>query len=483
MRVALLLAGLFLLAAPSANAATLSVTRDPDEHFKILHIESKSRARNAVTVTRDRPPGREGLEMRPTHIIRDPGERLRMGRGAHCTRSTPHKARCEWTDIVEVELGPGNDAAKLRDKPYRKPTFFGPSDVHIAGGKGDDTLRAKASSLDGGRGDDVIRGLGSLTGGPGDDRIRGGRTRDILSGGEGNDVLHGGPQRDELYGGYYVDDVSAPAGRDRLDGGSGDDFFEDDDRGPSSRVDADRLIGGRGDDSVSYHAAHTPVFVNLTRPGGAGERGEDDVLTGLEQVIGGDAGDELIGDSDSNFFDGGAGRDVVRARGGDDEIWAADADEVHGQAGEDEIVLLNRTADAEVDCGAGLDVVTQPVLDPYPPGVFVPSNCQRVRVRTYSSQGVPEKVAIGPVPELAASDELTFAIFNFSCCEYRLSVTEPADPFTELGSAPVDSEHVSVPLPAETADRARHERVELRAALYGSGPEPVLIWRFVPEAP
>jgi hypothetical protein len=82
-----------------------------------------------------------------------------------------------------------------------------------------------------------------------------------------------------------------------------------------------------------------------------------------------------------------------------------------------------------------------------------------------------------------ATDELVFTIFSFACCDYRLSVTEPVEPFTELGSAPVDSDRVSVPLPAETANRARQERLQLRAVLYGNTGQQALMWRYLPTAP
>ena len=470
-----------LATAPPSTATTIFKTRDPSERtVTILHVESQSRVSNRVSVTFDRPPT---VDRPSTYVISDPRERMRPRRNAGCNRLTAHKVRCGATDLLNVGLGSGDDSVRTSDKRYGRPSFYAPSIFSVAGEGGEDSLVSRHGSLHGGRGDDVIRGLGSLNGGPGDDRIRGGRTKDLLQGGEGNDVLQGGRQRDELYGGYYVSPEPSGGGRDRLDGGSGNDLFEDGDRMPGSRNDADRLIGGRGDDSVSYNGARKRVFVNLTRPGGAGEPGEDDVITGMEKVEGGRAADYLVGDSDLNFFRGGAGKDVVRARGGDDEIWVEDADDVRGQLGADEIRVFGPAA-AELGCGGGEDTVTgEPVPHPDPRGVLIPSDCERVRVRTYSSQGAPEKIAIGPVPELPAADELRFAIFNFSCCEYRLAVTEPVDPFAELGSAPIHSDRISVPLPAETADRARQERVELRAALYGSAAGPVLMWRFVPEAP
>ena len=198
MRLALLLAAVLLLvqAAP-ATAATLFSTDDPDEPgITTLHIRSGSSARNEVTVTANRPTELGGRQ--PTYLVRDPGEAVMLKPSADCRRVSRHAARCANTDIVSLELGPGDDVGRMGENRHRKPSFFALATIGMDGGKGDDDLRSRYASMYGGRGDDRLRGVGRVNGGPGRDRVRGGRTRDILEGGEGNDVLHGGPQRDEL---------------------------------------------------------------------------------------------------------------------------------------------------------------------------------------------------------------------------------------------------------------------------------------------
>ena len=125
-------------------------------------------------------------------------------------------------------------------------------------------------------------------GGLGNDRAAGGARADFLSGGAGDDVLSGRGADDYLRGGN---------GDDVLGGGDQD----------------DRLDGGQGTDTASYRSAAAGVIVDLTlatqNTGGAGT----DTLISIENLIGSDHADNLIGSSARNLIEGGDGDDFMEA--------------------------------------------------------------------------------------------------------------------------------------------------------------------------
>jgi Ca2+-binding RTX toxin-like protein len=69
----------------------------------------------------------------------------------------------------------------------------------------------------GGEGEDFIQG------GAGNDALRGGDDDDVVLGGAGDDHLWGGGGNDALYGGDGYDALSDVYGRNRMDGGAGND--------------------------------------------------------------------------------------------------------------------------------------------------------------------------------------------------------------------------------------------------------------------
>ena len=146
--------------------------------------------------------------------------------------------------------------------------------ANILTGDGGDNYR------DGGDGNDMISGLG------GDDTLKGGAGNDTLIGGAGGDMLDGGDDNDTLIGG---------AGGDILDGGD-------------------------GDDTASY--AGSDAAVNVTIVSGAGTSGTatgghaaGDRLLNIENLIGSDHNDTLIGSTGNNRLEGGDGADVFQIIG------------------------------------------------------------------------------------------------------------------------------------------------------------------------
>jgi len=116
-----------------------------------------------------------------------------------------------------------------------------------------------------------------------------------ITGGKGNDTLDGSLGNDALYG---LD------GHDTLIGGAGDDL----------------LSGGNGIDTASYATAGGPVNVHLGFGTAKGTTTGNDGLIGVENVIGSNNADTIVGNAISNRLDGGMGIDSINGAGGDDTI-------------------------------------------------------------------------------------------------------------------------------------------------------------------
>jgi hypothetical protein len=190
------------------------------------------------------------------------------------------------------------------------PTCAG-REATVVGTGGDDLLVGTA-------GDDVIVGLGGadrIEGRGGDDRICGGRGRDLLLGGSGADRLHGGAGRDALAGGRGGDRITGGARSDQLAGGGGPDVIAG---GPG----ADLLDGGDGVDVAIFAGAVVGVTVDLGLGTASGE-GED-VLVGVENVVGSGGADLLSGSDGPNRLFGMAGDDSLDGGAGEDLVDGGD---------------------------------------------------------------------------------------------------------------------------------------------------------------
>lgn len=166
-----------------------------------------------------------------------------------------------------------------------------------------------------GAGDDTVDG--SLATGNLD--IEAGDGSDIVTGGQGNDLLSGGAGNDTIAGG---------AGDDTLIGGAG----------------ADALDGGGGVDVADYSASDAGVNVNLETSTFSGGHAQGDSGSNLENIIGSDFDDTLVGMDEPGFgqdnvVDGGAGDDFISGLAGDD-------------------TLLGGAGDDTIDGGAGADILT-----------------------------------------------------------------------------------------------------------------------------
>jgi Ca2+-binding RTX toxin-like protein len=308
--------------------------------------------------------------------------------GGHGSDTITYAAR---TAGVSVSLdGRANDGAQGEGD-------YAANDVEkVIGGSGNDVLAAKtgAKALTGGPGDDVLlggTGKDDLQGGDGNDRVDGGPDSDSMDGGAGRDVLDyssrsigatvnlaagtattfGESDRavgfEDVTGGRLGDHITGDAGENRLNGGGGNDTL-DGDLGP------DVLIGGGGFDIASYASRTTPIAVSLegtANDGAAGER--DNVTRSVEGVIGGPAGDRLVGNSGTNTLRGGGGADrlvggrardvldggpgpdlLLGGRGADQLTGGAGRDTVRAGSGDDLVFTRDGFRDAAL-CGSGTD--------------------------------------------------------------------------------------------------------------------------------
>ena len=199
---------------------------------------------------------------------------------------------------------------------------------------------------------DTFFSIENLTGGSSNDILIGDVGVNILVGGDGNDSLNGGDGNDTLNGGIGIDTASyftsssaliinlnkgtsngngtdALISIENVTGGSGNDTIIGD--GFNNYLDGfdgnDILVGGYGDDTLNgnmgndtadYSTVLATVTVNLTTGKAMGDG--NDTLISIENVIGSNFADILVGDSGNNILSGGSGNDSLNGNSGDDTL-------------------------------------------------------------------------------------------------------------------------------------------------------------------
>jgi Ca2+-binding RTX toxin-like protein len=280
------------------------------------------------------------------------------------------------TTRLRVDIGGALDGSDADNNGVAEEGDTTAGDVeNLIGGEGPDTLIGSGGDnvLTGNGNQDVLQGLNSLDtldGGPGTDKLVGGPATDIEHGGLNNDTFDQGGTADgadALFGEDGVDtvDYSARPGSVavRLDGIANDgadanhdgvgleeaDNVRSDVENVRGGSDADTLVGsdlannlsgrggddyldgglgpdamdgGAGVDAVSYElrGGVEPVRVtagdNAANDGGFDEH--DNVLDTVENLRGGQGGDELTGNASANLLEGGDGNDIFDGQGGAD---------------------------------------------------------------------------------------------------------------------------------------------------------------------
>lgn len=142
---------------------------------------------------------------------------------------------------------------------------------------------------------DILANIQNLIGSSSNDVLIGSYgASNFLSGGQGNDYLFGLSGADVIYGGW---------GDDLLNGGAG----------------GDTLNGGIGTDTATYSDSNGAVTVRLYNGTGVGSFAHGDTLADIENIVGSDYADALIGAyNDDNVLEGGAGADYIDGLSGSD---------------------------------------------------------------------------------------------------------------------------------------------------------------------
>jgi Ca2+-binding RTX toxin-like protein len=334
-----------------------------------------------------------------TVTVHDPGAQIQAGND--CVAVGQHTATCNFNGFapINLDLRRGDDRGRITGPMIR---------LSIAkGGAGRDRLVGAGfpDRFDGGRGPDAIIGKGSsdllfYTGRPDDLRVtlgdgkrndggpRDGALRDRLKGiegalgGDGHDVLVGSGVKNDLFGGAGPDTIRGKAGadnlggqdgRDRSFGGPGGDLFPGDSgkdtnvggtgpdlfQGGSANNGADLFRGGGGHDQAQYVFGHVRLSLDGEANDGAcanpacTSSNEGDNLISIEELSATFGRDVLIGSGRDEVFHPFPGADVVRAKGGDDDVHLSidgDVDDVDCGAGEDLILGMPDAFDMNKNC-------------------------------------------------------------------------------------------------------------------------------------
>ncbi|MCB2100095.1 MAG: DUF4114 domain-containing protein, partial [Rhodobacterales bacterium] len=179
-----------------------------------------------------------------------------------------------------------------------------------------------------------------ILGGPGDDTLVGGSGNDTLYAGDGDDVVFGGAGDDTIIGG-------TGRGNDLYDGGTGTDTltFPSADENHGLRVDL---------------AAGTATDLNTESPWI-----DTDILSNIENVVGGRGDDQIIGNGQANTLDGSAGDDTLTGGGGNDRLIGGAGNDVAIFAGAvsdydfafdgTDLLITARTGDEGTDRLSGIE--------------------------------------------------------------------------------------------------------------------------------
>jgi Ca2+-binding RTX toxin-like protein len=223
---------------------------------------------------------------------------------------------------------------------------------NVIGGDGSDGIIGSddvGNVLSGGLGNDYLEGR------TGDDTLIGGAGADKLLGDDGldtasyadsivgvivnfsNGVATGGDAQgdtftsiENLTGSAFSDTLTGDANFNVLMGGVGDDLL-------SGGAGGDTLDGGAGVDTLSYAGSTASVTIRLWNMTATAGVAQGDIISGFENVTGGNGNDGLVGSDDvGNVLIGRNGNDYLEGRGGDDILMGgAGADHMVGGEGVD----------------------------------------------------------------------------------------------------------------------------------------------------
>lgn len=293
--------------------------------------------------------------------------------GAGCRSFEALKVRCgTGSPFLSFDLGDGNDSTIIQV----------PLAGTVLGGAGDDTFHAglipggSQIRYDGGDvcflsscqiGEDIISygGADRRVFVSEDGRENDGRQlldRDIVE--SDIETIIGSRFDDILTGSGIANNLIGADGDDRLQGGGGNDVFDE----GGSENGSDTFVGGAGFDQVGYGLRRDAVRVSLDgRADDGADFGNelDNALEDVESVFGSSSHDSIFGNEQDNDLRGGAGDDNISGLGGNDFIRGhAGSDRLRGSEGNDTLDVLDGRADRLTTCLAGNDTVLADASDP-----------------------------------------------------------------------------------------------------------------------
>ena len=222
------------------------------------------------------------------------------------------------------------------------PIFGDNRDNRIEGTPGNDTIDGRGGDdrifADGGN-DDIKGGSGDdkIFAGDGNDRIDGGKGDDAMFGGAGNDIFVGDLSHHDHHHGHDSWGWShGPLGGHGHAGSHGDD---------------DTYDGGAGIDTLDFSGADRSIEIDL---GNGTTRFGSATIVNIENLIGGNKGDELSGNDLANELRGNGGDDELDGEKGNDRLFGGDGkDELDGGKGDD--VLVGGRGKDTLTGGDGID--------------------------------------------------------------------------------------------------------------------------------
>jgi Ca2+-binding RTX toxin-like protein len=279
------------------------------------------------------------------------------------------------TDFVNAGEGNdrvsgGNDNDNLLGKGGTDTIDGGTGNDFIDGGAGSDKLYGDA--------DDSQAGNDIILGGDGDDEIYGRAGNDNLSGGAGADSLYAGTGDDEIIGDANNDFLAGEAGNDKISGNEGVDTvsYSNSSGGVVVNIDEEQSYVNAGGDANNLE----PVFtinaaeakdgfgtkdsfkfttIRQTYNEATNTIGEQTVtISGsLENIIGSEFDDILIGNSSNNRIEALAGNDLLIGNAGNDSLDGGDGTDLVSYRRDSNAVTVNLQTGQATDGWSNKDTI------------------------------------------------------------------------------------------------------------------------------
>jgi Ca2+-binding RTX toxin-like protein len=288
--------------------------------------------------------------------------------GVTCTAADGTKATIDNTSLIQITGSSNNEnvIVDLSTGSFGSKIFSKAGGIHVDMGDGTDTVTFRGTSQK-----DTLR-VGKDSGSIVIDATAD-NSADIVVTGEETLVFSLGPGADDfragsdsglgtaadvpmtVYGDADDDTIEGGNANDELNGGAGEDLFDEGDSNNGS----DTINGGDGKNTITYERRTVGIVATLCTSTSSvgcasavcdceaddGQANEKDNLVNVRHIIGGAGGDNMTGTSQDDWLEG---------RDGDDYLYGmAGADVLSGGAGEDTLDSGKDTDVDHLDCGAG----------------------------------------------------------------------------------------------------------------------------------